>query len=330
MNCNDLQIHKKIHDLFKKVVKILKKLFCISFVFLALALNGCSNVNVTHPSQIKKEKEFAIDIMTTNKFLYNMTKVIVKDNQYVDYMFNDTQNQWDFSFTEDSVQNIGNQDLFIYSGSGFEPWIGDFLDKLGKDKVGAIDASRGIAAQSLGETIKYKNTNVTQNPYYWLDVNNYKIALSNIKNAIEDKDPERREIYESNFNESLKIVDFADKDLKVLCDKYKNCTFLVDGDKLDYFTKYYNLKTIKFYNDKVSQKADADKLSSQLKDKKNLIFLYSSAADIALDSGLLKQYNMGAIKIMNYDTEITFNELLSQNTTSMQIYLNNNSIDIVK
>ena len=156
---------------------------------------------------IKKNNEVNLNIMVTDKFLYFMTKDIVNDKHFVQYMFKNKEEEFNYIYSKDSLNNISKQDLFIYNGAGLEPWINEFLDKLNKSKVGVINISRGINLLSYNKQVKYKNLVLKNNPYYWLNIDNYKIALLNIKNSIQDKDPRNRDYYEKNFSNKLKELE---------------------------------------------------------------------------------------------------------------------------
>lgn len=52
--------------------------------------------------------------------------------------------------------------------------------------------------------VKFENKVLKDNPYYFLNLNNYKIVLSNTKNAIQDKDPSNRDFYEKKFFKYIK------------------------------------------------------------------------------------------------------------------------------
>ncbi|HEY5562936.1 MAG TPA: zinc ABC transporter substrate-binding protein [Clostridiaceae bacterium] len=301
----------------------MKKFFYLFIV--SIFLTGCNmNGAIQHPSQIKKEKEVSLDIMTTNKQLYYMTKEIVGENHNLDYMFEDTLSQWDYTFTEDSLSNIGKQDLFIYNGAGFEPWIGDFLDKLNKGKVGAIDASRGISLINYSENLKYNSQVFKVNPYYWLDPGDYKVAMSNIKNSIEDKDPHKRSYYEKNFATSLKQIEILDKEMSSYLDKFKEDTFLVVGDNLDYFIKYYGLKTIKIGESKLNQQTELDKIGKKIMEAKKVVLLNSNLVDITTIKPFLTEYNIDQIKINVFNQNISYSEAFMINIEALKDYLDKN------
>lgn len=312
-------------ETYKSEVNNLKKFIYIAIFFLfgaSALLTGCSDGKINEdnkPADVKNEVN--LKIMTTNKFLSYMVKDIVKDKHYVNYMFKNETDQWDFVFSKDSLENISNHDLFIYVGANFEPWIGNFIDGLNKDSVGVINASRGVKLIDYDTEVKYDDTVLKDNPYYWLDINNYKVMMLNIKNVIEEKDPENRGFYEENFAKAKKEAETYEKQLKELNEKAKDCLFLVQGDKLDYFVKDNDLKYLKlneYYGLSAEKRVERADFEKKLKEAKKLIFLYESESDKRVNEVLINEYNIKAANIIAYKEGYTYQQILKYNIDSLK------------
>lgn len=313
----------------------MKKWIYVLVVLCITILIGCSgkvrsntgtrpqHVSTPQVPETKKEKEIALSIITTNRFLYNMVSGIAQERHNADYMFTSLEGQQNFEFTDDSLNNIARQDLFFYTGANFEPWMDDFLDKLNKNKVGVVNISRGIKLLEYTTEHKYQEKVLKENPYYWLNLDNYKIMLLNIKNAIQEKDPKNRTLYEDNFASQLKVLAEYQKKAKELSDQLKDIVFIVNGDKLDYFTKYYNLRVIKVSDTSTltpdEVKAELQKLDDKLKDEKKVIFLYTSSEDAVLDAGLSVKYNIAKVNIIAYDDKMEFLEQTNKNLNTLEL-----------
>lgn len=301
-----------------------------TFLILCLTLLCACNVrNEVQTSTDLNEntqgkKDIDLNIVTTDKLLYFMVKDIVKDKHNVEYMFKNRSDELRFTFSDDSLGNISQKDLFIYTGAGFEPWINSFIGKLDKSKVGVVNVSRGVKLISYSSEVNYYGSVLKQNPYYIINLDNYKIALLNIKNSIEDKDPKNREFYEKNFNQSLKDLDNYSKEMKQVTDDLKDYTFVVDGDDLDYFIKYNNFKYVKVSNsDNTSGKADKGKDSSKSIDIKSdnsskLVFLYDDKSKLDIDAELIKKYNMKVINISVYKDSTKYIDILKSNMDNLK------------
>ncbi len=265
---------------------------------------------------IPKERDVYLNIVTTDKLLYYMVKDLTGDKHNVEYILDKEEDHWSFKYSEDCINNIEKKDIFIYSGSDFEPWVGDFIEKLKKSNVGIINASRGTKPIYLSEPRKYLNKDLKVNPYYWLSIDYYKISLSNIKNAIQEKDPKNRQFYEDNFSKKLKELDNYAEELKKSASKLEGYTFLVQGDELDYFTGYLGLKTIKFYNYGVNLQED-EKLNKKIEESKNVVFLYDDNMKLQKNAAFIKKYNLKTSAIIKHQSDLKYEDILQKNIDSL-------------
>lgn len=302
----------------KKKLSILLIFFAVFFIGCNNNLEGAQDKKVENP-KMEVKKDIDLDIMATDKLSYNMVKDIVKDRHNVEYMFNSRQNEWNFQFTKDSLDNIAKKDLLIYFGASFEPWINDFIDNLNKNNVGVINLSRGVKLISYNKVVKYKENILKDNPYYLLNIDNYKIALMNAKNAVQDKDPKNRDVYEKNFAEALKNIENQQKDLKSIRDSLADYNFVVMEDELSYFIKYNDFKVIDVSKEQssvdVNKKAN---IEAKLKDNKNLIFLYNDSSLVKSYEDLIKKYSIKTAAIKIYNGEDKYEDVLKYNIESLK------------
>lgn len=311
--------------------KVQKKLSLLLIIYIVL-LTGCSkepqNTAINNNEVVKMEtrKDIDLNIITTDKLLYGMVKNIVGDRHLVEYMFKNRERELGFQFSEDSLNNIAKKDLFIYMGAGLEPWINDFVDKLNKNKVGVINVSRGVKLLSYNKVVKYKDSVLKDNPYYLSNLDNYKIALMNIKNSIQDKDPKNRDIYEKNFSEALKNLENYQKELKSASDNLTEFTFIVVEDELSYFVKYNNFKILDINRDKdtvkimpVDKTAKLD-LESKLKDNKKIVVLYNSDEVLKNNEDIIKSYNIKAINMKTYSIDTSYEDVLKGNIERLKAF----------
>lgn len=303
----------------------LKKKLSIFLVFFAIFFISCNNKlenSQNKEAEITKmevKKDIDLNIMTTNRLAHDMVKNIVKDRHNVEYMFNSRSNELNFQFTDDSLNNVSKKDLFIYLGADFEPWINSFIDNLNKSNVGVINTSRGVKLISYNKVVKYKESILKDNPYYLLNVDNYKIALMNIKNAVQDKDPKNRDIYEKNFSETLKNIENQQKDLKSIRDSLSDYTFVVMEDELSYFVKYNDFKVIDVSKEQSSLDASTKaNIEAKIKDNKNLILLYNDSSLIKSYEDLIKKYNIKVAAVKLYNGEDKYEEVLKYNIESLR------------
>ncbi len=241
-----------------------------------------------------------LNIMTVNKPQYDMVKKIIKEKNNVEYMFTNEKDISEFKYSEDVLNNISNMDLFIYSGTSFEPWCVSFIDELKKGNLGIINLARGI------RLLNYDNDN-KENPYYFEGIEEYKIALYNVKSAIQDRDPQNRDYYEENYSEAIKEFD---NNIKVYQDKIKSLDeykFITLNNDFDYLTKSLNLNTIHLDNHEIAEFIKINNL-----DPKKIIIIVDGEQGTKIN---LSGYN--TIKLWRYYGDMSFDDLILYNVKEL-------------
>lgn len=297
--------------------KFLEALMLIIIIFTT----GCNNTTVndkknnsTYSPDI--DKSVNLQIMTTDKLTYSIVKTIVKTKHTVNYMFKDRESEVNFKFTYDSLNNISKKDLFIYTGSSYEPWIDSFIEKLNKNKVSIINSSRGAKLLSYKSPLKYANIEVSQNPYYFMDIDNYKVMLLNIKNSIEDKDPQNRSFYEKNFSDELKKLSSYEKELKTIDNNLSNYTFLTLNERLNYFINYndLNMLDIDSSSDNTILPVDTEERKAiESKLNKYVVFIYTDNSELKNNYTIIKDHNMKTAKIKLFDGTESYEDVIKYN-----------------
>lgn len=295
-----------------------KKIFLL-LVLCLVFLSGCAanttgNGTAEVDTDVKVQEQVQLDIVATDRILYYMVKDIVGEKHNVDYMFNSMDSLLYFKFTDDSLYNIAKMDLFIYMGASYEPWGESFADQINKSNVGIINASRGANIIPLGREVTYNEYVVRENPYYLMNYDNYKIALLNIKNSIQDKDPKNRDIYEQNFNEAINRTELEQRNIIETISKLSDYTFVYSDERLEYMVNYYSLNSLKVA-------PDGD-YAEQLKDKAKVIFLYSDSNSLSQYQGLINQYGMDALELRVYSNNMKYEDMLLVNEGLLEAYYN--------
>jgi len=243
-----------------------------------------------------------LNIMTVNKPQYDMVKKIIKDKYNVQYMFTNEKDISEFKYSESVLNNISNMDLFIYSGTSFEPWSASLIDELKKGNLGIINLARGV--RLLNYTSESNNK---ENPYYFEGIEEYKIALYNVKAAIQDRDPQNRDYYEENYNTAIKEFD---KNIKLYEDKLKSLSeykFITLNNDFDYLTKSLNLNTVQLDNHEIAEFIKINNL-----DPKKVIIIVDGENGTKLD---LSAYN--TIKLWKYYGDMSFDDLILYNVKEL-------------
>ena len=265
---------------------------------------------IVKSSAIVREKESSekyLNIVVTSKPLYYIVKDIAGDKHNVEYMFKTEKDIWEYKYTEDSINNIEKKDLFFYNGANLEPWIDSFTAKLKKDKLSTINVSRGVKLNLLDNPRKYGDKEIKENPYYLLGIEEYKIALSNIKNSIEEKDPVNRQFYEKNYEKKLKEIYIAEEEMKVSISKLNHYSLILSKDEFDYGLNSFNLTNIRL------KEFDKDISNKILKNQKAIIILEK---DESLNKDIqytMKDNNSQVIYLEKYNGDKDYINIIKDN-----------------
>lgn len=275
-------------------------------IFLSLGMSVFSspllaNTDNTSTKRVESRDRY-LNIMTVNKPQYDMVKKITKDKHNVEYMFAEENDIKDFKYNNEVIDNISNMDLFIYSGTSFEPWTNTFINELKKGNLGIINIARGI------RLLNYEQDGVNkENPYYFSGIEEYKIALYNTKAAIQDRDPQNRDYYEKNYDDA--ISDF-DKRLKYYDEKIKKLnefTFITLSNDFDYLLKDLGLNFVKLDNHELSEFIKINKFDI------NKIVIVEDGEEL---SGLdLSPYY--SVKLWKYYGKMSFDDLIEYNINEL-------------
>jgi ABC-type Zn uptake system ZnuABC Zn-binding protein ZnuA len=272
-------------------------------IALFLGMSFFSNPLLANTDNNRTEnRDKYLNIMTVNKPQYDMVKKITKDRNNVEYMLTDEKDISEFKYNDDVLNNISNMDLFIYSGASFEPWSNSFINKLKKGNLGIINLARGIRLLNYTQ-----GSNTKENPYYFEGIEEYKIALYNVKAAIQDRDPQNRDYYEENYNKAIK--EFDDR-LKNYNDKLKSLNeykFITLNNDFDYLTKSLNLNTIQLDNHDLGEFIKTNNL-----DPKKVVIIVDGETGTKLD---LSGYN--TVKLWKYYGEYSFDDLILYNVQQL-------------
>ena len=269
----------------------MKKLTYILVIFTLILFVGLnyfySPLMATPTNKFDEEKDKFLNIITVSKSQYEMVKALTKGKYNVDYLTENEKEINSFEINNNIIKNISNMDLLIYNGLGYEKWIDDLINKSKSSNLGIINISKGIVP-----LIKELSNNKEENPYYLFGLNEYKIALYNIKMALQEKDIKNRNYYEENYNEKVKAMEEFYENAKKEIIKYEDIIVIVDSDRLDYLFRDLNIKTKKINKDNI----DKFSLDYSTKEEK-VIYVHDKKEETPLDKSKLKVKNLKYIEV---------------------------------
>lgn len=276
----------------KKLTYILVIFTSILFLGLTFSYNPLM-ANTT--DELDEKKEIYLNILTVNKDIYDMTKLIVGEKHNVEYLFKNEKEMTAFKVTDAVLNNINNKDLLLYNGLGYESWINDISNNIKGSDLGVINLSRGIRPLSY-ELLQSGQ----ENPYYLLGFSEYKIALYNIKMAMQERDIENRSYYEENYNNVIKEIDKFSAKSKEEIKGYKDYTIITNTDKFDYLFRDLGIS--------ITKVKDSNDLA-YLNDPSKVIFFYDEALEDInnLKSEIKNEYKYIGLSLDNSENVLKSN-----------------------
>ena len=226
----------------KKITVLLLALF-----MLVGALAGCGKQNDTNQTD-------KLSIVTTIFPEYDWVREILgekADNAEITMLLDNGVDLHSYQPTADDIVKISDCDLFIYVGGESDEWVEDALRNAANGNMKVINL-----LEVLGDSVKteeivegmqeeeYEHEEETDE-HVWLSLKNAKMLVRVISKALQELDPDNKDIYAANADAYVKKLSALDAEYQAAVDAASNKTILF-GDRFpfrylvdDYGLHYY-------------------------------------------------------------------------------------------
>ncbi|WP_099467584.1 metal ABC transporter substrate-binding protein [Konateibacter massiliensis] len=225
----------------------MKKRYMIAAMMITAAvLGGCG-------TQEAKE-DGKLTVYTSFYTMYDFTSKIAGDKAEIINLVSDGSEPHDWEPSTTDMVALEKADMLVYNGAGMEHWVEQISGSLENDIV-LVEASKGV------ELISEEGEEEHSDPHVWLDAENAKLEMENIKNALAELDPENAAYYEENYETYAAKFDELDAELTERIGALENKDIIVSHEAFSYLCKAYGLTQTSIGDLEADAEPDANRLA---------------------------------------------------------------------
>jgi zinc transport system substrate-binding protein len=216
----------------------------IAALSIGVLLTGCAGKQ-------KEDKGDKLSVMTSFYPVYDFTLKVGGDKVSVKNMVPSGTEPHEWEPGTRDIASLEESNVFIYSGAGMEHWTEDVLKSLNNKNLIVVEASTGITLkeghEEEGEAHKEEDKDHDHgefDPHVWLDPQNAKKEMENIKEGLIKADPANKDYYEANYKTYAEKFDKLDQSFKETLSPLENKSIVVSHEAYGYLCTAYGLTQV--------------------------------------------------------------------------------------
>ncbi|WP_283609084.1 metal ABC transporter substrate-binding protein [Faecalispora anaeroviscerum] len=241
----------------------------LSAALLAGCAGGTGSVSSAGESASGANEGKKLLVYTSFYTMYDFAEKIGGDKVTVTNLVPPGTEPHDWEPQPNDIVGLEKANVFIYNGAGMEHWVNSVLDSIQNKKLVAVEASSGISLlEGTGEhegeeshAAESAEEVSSTDPHVWLNPENAKKEMENIKNAFVQADPANKETYEANYSTYAAKADELDSQFKKMTSELKNKDLIVAHQAFGYLCSAYGLNQVAIEGLSPDSEPDAARMS---------------------------------------------------------------------
>lgn len=210
-----------------------------------------------------------------------------------------------YELRPEDILKVTQCDIFFFTNFELEHWAYKIINAADKNtNMLAIETGNGAVLLPLdGGDGGQRDKTTGFDPHIWLDMDNARIMVDNIANALIKKDPRNSDFYKKNAADYKQKLAVLDKRYRAELSKCKTRTILHAGHwAFAYLAKKYNMQYIAAYNvfaDTEPSPQQIFALIEQIKKEKVPYIYYEEMLNPRLARTIARETGVGLLKLSN-------------------------------
>ncbi|MEW9110362.1 metal ABC transporter solute-binding protein, Zn/Mn family [Cytobacillus gottheilii] len=242
----------------------MKKIIYTLILLLSLVLSGCASNNTTAENEDGKSI-----IYTTVYPLQFFAQEIGGDYVETKSIYPPGTDEHTFEPSQKDMISLADADLFVYIGLGLEGFVEKAKDTLKNEDVTLISAGENVSIQSQeheeedhGDHTDHEEHDHEHDheghdheehdghnhgdidPHVWLNPQYAKELADSIKNALIEKMPEHKAVFEENYETLTRELETLDQEFKTAIEAAPKKEILVSHAAYGYWEERYGIEQI--------------------------------------------------------------------------------------
>lgn len=214
-------------------------------LLLALAFPGCtSSQKAGTDGAAETDQTDKVQVVASFYPLYDFAQKIGGERVAVTNLVPAGTEPHDWEPSTTDIRTLEAADILVFNGAGMEHWTDDVLDSLTNDHLIAVEASDGVTLRAAGGDEADEGDHGSYDPHVWLDPENAKIEMGNIKDALIQADPAGKDYYEANYEQWAEECDSLDKEFSEQLENTPSKDIVVSHEAFGYLCEAYGLQQV--------------------------------------------------------------------------------------